>query len=121
MLNPLPWAIANEKGMGWRLVPVDPTEDMLDAGVKDTRPTISYAEAEEIYRAMLAAAPPALTADDVGEMQAVLQQNARLAAALAEERATFKKYACHLIGCSIHRGAHIGCNCGLVRALEQPR
>jgi hypothetical protein len=42
---------------GWRLVPVEPTEAMIGAGVNEAhRQGGSYA-ASEIYRAMIAAAP----------------------------------------------------------------
>ncbi len=41
----------------FRLVPEQPTEAMIEAGVKDTQPYISHADAEEIYKAMLRFAP----------------------------------------------------------------
>ena len=44
---------------GWKLVPVEPTEAMVEAGVKDSRPYISYVDAEDVYRVMCAAAPEA--------------------------------------------------------------
>jgi hypothetical protein len=42
---------------GSKLVPEQPTEAMIEAGVKDTRAYISHADAEEIYKAMLRFAP----------------------------------------------------------------
>ena len=42
------------------MVPVEPTEAMIEAGVKDHRHEQSYAGAEETYRAMLAAVPAAI-------------------------------------------------------------
>ena len=42
------------------VVPVEPTEAMIEAGVKDHRHEQSYAGAEETYRAMLAAVPAAI-------------------------------------------------------------
>jgi hypothetical protein len=44
---------------GWKLVPLQPTEPMIEAGVKDSRPYISFVDAEDVYRVMLAAAPEA--------------------------------------------------------------
>lgn len=55
-------AAAPRAGVGWKLVPVEPTEEMLDAGA--TRPKIGgalpYSIVAAVYRAMLAAAPPAV-------------------------------------------------------------
>lgn len=44
---------------GWQLVPVEPTAEMIEAAVKGSRADVSYFDAEETYRAMLAASPPA--------------------------------------------------------------
>ena len=40
-----------------KMVPLEPTEAMIEAGVKDSDPYISYTDAQSIYKAMLAAAP----------------------------------------------------------------
>lgn len=45
---------------GWKLVPIEPTQAMIDAGVKDRkgRNTLEYFMTMEAYKAMLTAAPP---------------------------------------------------------------
>jgi hypothetical protein len=57
---------------GWRLVPIEPDDAMLDAGVLDVRAEVSYHDVEGIWSAMLAAAPTALARPRaaVGEREA---------------------------------------------------
>lgn len=52
--------------MGWKLVPVEPTEEMILAGLQGDVPKDAYAR--DIYEAMLAAAPaaPAQSGEPVG-------------------------------------------------------
>lgn len=43
---------------GWRLVPEELTDEMSDEIVQGTRAAISYADADDIWKAALAASPP---------------------------------------------------------------
>lgn len=54
---PSPSGDSAEGETKWRLLPVEPTEAMIEAGVKDHRHEQSFAGAEETYLAMVAAAP----------------------------------------------------------------
>jgi hypothetical protein len=48
---------------GWKLVPVEPTETMLDAGLANAIPVCPSRSMATVYRAMLSAAPPAPAGD----------------------------------------------------------
>ena len=64
----------------WKLVPQEPTHDMLFAGLLERRRR-AQCPARETYQAMLAAAPPA--PDRIADLEA---ENARLREALGDER-----------------------------------
>jgi hypothetical protein len=51
------WRPAGASEARWQLLPIPPTEAMIEAGVKDHRHEQSFAGAEETYLAMVAAAP----------------------------------------------------------------
>lgn len=65
---------------GWKLVPVEPTDDMIDKGCDEhcceqgdswySAPALSYGDAKSVYSAMLAAAPAAPAAPTEGARDA---------------------------------------------------
>lgn len=69
---------AGDAGEGWRLVPVDPTEDMSDAGSRALGGNATqYRDPNGVWSAMLAAATPAPAVDAVpaGEVEPQLNRH----------------------------------------------